>query len=195
MKTRAVEINRKTKETNIKLFLNLDGTGVFEGSSGIGFLDHMLTVFAFQARFDMYLKASGDLNIDEHHTVEDIGIVLGQSIAQALGDKRGIARYGFFILPMDEALATVALDLSGRYAFRLNCTFKRKKVGDLSTELVYDFWDAVAQNARMNLQMKVENGRNTHHMIEALFKATGKALRMAVAYDGTNAVPSTKGVL
>ncbi len=195
MKNRTVEISRKTKETDIKLFLNLDGEGKFNGSTGVGFLDHMLTVFALQARFDMYLKVNGDLNVDEHHTVEDSGIVLGQSITQALGEKRGITRYGFFILPMDEALATVALDLCGRYAFRLDCQLKRKRVGDLSTELIYDFWDAVAQNARMNLQMKVENGRNTHHMIEALFKGAGKALRMAVAYDGTNTVPSTKGVL
>lgn len=195
MKQRATIIKRKTNETDITLDLNLDGTGIFNGSSGIGFLDHMLTVFAFQARFDMYLKATGDLNVDEHHTVEDIGIVLGKSIDKVLGDKRGITRYGFFILPMDEALATVALDLSGRFTFRLDCQLKRKKVGDLSTELVYDFWEAIAQNARMNLQMKVENGRNTHHMIEALFKAAGRALRIAVAYDTKNTVPSTKGIL
>ena len=157
----------------------------------------MLDLFAKQGLFDLKIKAKGDMFIDEHHTVEDIGIVLGQVFCKALGDKKGINRYGFFILPMDEALATVAIDFAGRYAFTLNCDFNREKVGDLSTELIYDFWDGFAQNAKVNLFIKVENGRNDHHKAEAIFKAVAKAIRMACEIDrrAPLTVPSTKGVL
>ena len=143
------------------------------------------------------VKAKGDTYIDEHHTVEDIGIVLGEAFAKALGDKKGINRYGFFILPMDEALATVAIDFAGRYSFRFECPFVREKVGDLSTELIKHFWDAFAQNAKVNLYIKVKNGENEHHKIEAIFKATARAIRMACKIDERmkDQVPSTKGKL
>lgn len=157
----------------------------------------MLDLFAKHGLFDITIKANGDIYIDEHHIVEDIGIVLGQVFAKALGDKKGIKRYGFFILPMDEALATVAIDFAGRYSFRFDCDFKREKVGDLSTELIKHFWDAFAQNAKVNLYIKVENGENEHHKIEAIFKATARAIRMACEIDGRakNIIPSTKGTL
>lgn len=194
---RASQIERKTKETDIKLSLNLDGSGKYGIDTPVGFLNHMLEIFSVQGLFDLEIKATGDIQVDEHHIVEDIGIVLGEAFAKALGDKRGINRYGFFILPMDEVLATVAVDLSGRYAFRFDCQFNREKVGDFPTELVYDFWNAFAQNAKMNLQIKVENGRNDHHKIEAIFKAVSKALRMACEIDKRiiNDIPSTKGTL
>jgi imidazoleglycerol phosphate dehydratase HisB len=191
------DIKRKTNETDIAILFNIDGNGKRNINTPIGFLNHMLDLFAKQGLFDMVINAKGDTYIDEHHTVEDVGIVLGQCFAQALGDKRGINRYGFFILPMDEVLATVAVDFSGRYSFRLDCTFNREKVGDLSTELVYDFWDAFAQNAKANLIIKVENGRNDHHKAEAIFKAAARAMRSACEIDkrATLTVPSTKGVL
>lgn len=194
---RTGNITRKTSETEIAISLNLDGIGKRSINTPVGFLNHMLDLLAKQGLFDMSIKAKGDMYIDEHHTVEDIGIVLGQSFAQALGDKKGINRYGFFILPMDEALATVAIDFCGRYSFRLDCEFKRDKVGDLSTELIYDFWDAFAQNAKANLIIKVENGRNDHHKAEAIFKAVARAIRLACEIDKRAAltVPSTKGVL
>lgn len=191
------KIERKTNETQINIALNIDGTGKKIIDTPIGFLNHMLDLFSKHGLFDLNIKAKGDIFIDEHHTVEDIGIVLGQVFLEALGDKKGINRYGFFILPMDEVLATVAIDFSGRYAFKLDCEFNREKVGDLSTELVYDFWDAFAQNAKVNLYIKVENGRNDHHKIEAIFKATARSIRMACEIDmrAINKVPSTKGVL
>lgn len=190
-------ISRKTNETDIDISLKINGTGVRTIDTPVGFLNHMLDLFAKQGLFDLNIKATGDLFIDEHHTVEDIGIVLGKAFSDALGDKKGINRYGFFILPMDEALATVAIDFSGRYAFQLNCEFNREKIGDLSTELIYDFWDAFAQNAKVNLFIKVENGRNDHHKAEAIFKAAAKAIRMACEIDrrAPLAIPSTKGVL
>lgn len=190
-------IERKTNETQIKIGLNIDGTGKGIIDIPIGFLNHMLDLFSKHGLFDLNIKAKGDIFIDEHHTVEDIGIVLGQALLEALGNKKGINRYGFFILPMDEVLATVAIDFSGRYAFKLDCEFNREKVGDLSTELVYDFWDAFAQNARANLFIKVENGRNDHHKIEAIFKATARAIRMGCELDkrALKNIPSTKGVL
>lgn len=190
-------INRKTNETDMSISLNIDGTGKREIDIPIGFLTHMLDLFAKHGLFDLKIKASGDTYIDEHHTVEDIGIVLGEAFAQALGDKKGIKRYGFFILPMDEALATVAIDFAGRYSFRFECPFVREKVGDLSTELVKHFWDAFAHNAKVNLYIKVENGENEHHKIEAIFKATARAIRMACEIDERtkNQVPSTKGKL
>lgn len=196
MKRTAI-IERKTNETDIYVSLFIDGVGKRTIETPIGFLNHMLDLLAKQGLFDLKIKAKGDINIDEHHTVEDIGIVLGQSFAKALGDKKGINRYGFFILPMDESLATVAVDFAGRSAFTLQCEFLREKVGDLSTELIYDFWDAFAQNAKANIFVKVENGRNDHHKIEAIFKAMAKALRMACEFDkrALLEIPSTKGVL
>ena len=157
----------------------------------------MLDLFSKQGLFDLDIKAKGDMFIDEHHTVEDIGIVLGQAFNEAIGDKKGINRYGFFILPMDEALVTVAIDFAGRYAFTFDCDFNWEKIGDLSTELIYDFWDGFAQNTKVNLYIKVENGRNDHHKTEAIFKAVAKAVRMACEIDkrASQEVPSTKGVL
>lgn len=197
MKNRTSKLTRNTNETQITLSLNIDGTGKREISTPVGFLNHMLDLFAKHGLFDLNLNATGDTFIDEHHTVEDIGIVLGQAFAQSLGDKKGIKRYGFFILPMDESLATVAIDFAGRYAFTLDCQFNREKVGDLSTELVYDFWDAFAQNAKANLYIKVENGRNDHHKIEAIYKATARAIRQACEFDqrALDQIPSTKGKL
>lgn len=194
---RITEITRKTNETHINVNLNIDGSGERKIETPVGFLNHMLDLFAKHGMFDLAVKAKGDTYIDEHHTVEDIGIVLGSAFAKALGDKSGIKRYGFFVLPMDEALATVALDLSGRFAFVFNCPFSREKVGDLSTELVYDFWEAFAQNAKVNLNIRVENGHNDHHKIEAIFKATARALRTACEIDERlqGRLPSTKGLL
>lgn len=197
MKSRIAEIKRNTKETQIELRLNIDGSGKYEINTPIGFLNHMLELFAKHGLFDLSIKASGSVRIDEHHLIEDIGIVLGQAFAEAVNDKRGINRYGFFILPMDEVLATAAVDFCGRFAFNFNDEFEREKVGDLSSELVYDFWDALAQNAKINLHIKVENGRNDHHKIEAIFKACARAIRMACQIDERvkNNIPSTKGVL
>jgi imidazoleglycerol phosphate dehydratase HisB len=194
---RISQITRRTKETTIEVKLNIDGTGNYEIKTPIGFLNHMLELLAKHGLFDLYIKATGDINVDEHHTVEDVGIVLGQTFLQSLGDKRGIKRYGFFILPMDEALANVAVDLSGRNSFKLDCAFTREKVGDLPTELVYDFWNAFTQNAKVNLFIKVENGRNDHHKIEAIFKACARAIRAACEIDkrAINMIPSTKGRL
>ncbi len=194
---RSVKIERKTNETEIFIGLNIDGVGNRKIETPIGFLNHMLDLFAKQGLFDLNIKAIGDISIDDHHTVEDVGIVLGQAFYKAIGDKKGINRYGFFILPMDEALATVAVDFAGRYAFTFDCDFKREKIGDLSSELIYDFWSGFAQNAKINLYMKVENGRNDHHKAEAIFKAVAKAVRMACEIDerASLIVPSTKGVL
>lgn len=190
-------INRDTSETKINIELNIDGTGTRKIDTPVGFLNHMLDLFAKHGLFDLKIKATGDTYIDEHHTVEDTGIVLGEAFAKALGDKKGINRYGFFILPMDEALATVAIDFAGRYSFRFECDFKREKVGDLSMELVKHFWDAFAQNAKVNLFIKVEYGENDHHKIEAIFKVVARAIRQACELDkrAINQIPSTKGVL
>ena len=194
---RKAVINRDTSETKISIELNIDGTGERKIDTPIGFLNHMLDLFGKHGLFDLNIKATGDTYIDEHHTVEDVGIVLGEAFAKALGDKKGINRYGFFILPMDEALATVAVDFAGRYSFRLECPFVREKVGDLSTELIKHFWDAFAQNAKASLFIKVEYGENEHHKIEAIFKATARAIRMACELDprAKDQIPSTKGKL
>lgn len=194
---RKTQIKRDTSETKIAISLNVDGVGKREIDTPLGFLNHTLDLFAKHGLFDLTIKAVGDTYIDEHHTVEDIGIALGESFAKALGDKKGINRYGFFILPMDEELATAAIDFSGRCAFTFDCQFNREKVGDLSTELVYGFWDAFAQNAKVNLFIKVENGRNDHHKIEAIFKATARAIRKACEIDkrAVDQIPSTKGAL
>lgn len=197
MNQRSAIIKRKTNETNIEVSLNIDGAGERKIETPIGFLNHMLDLFSKHGLFDLTVKATGDTYIDEHHTVEDIGIVLGEAFAKALGDKKGINRYGFFILPMDETLATAAVDFAGRYSFGFECDFGREKVGDLPTELVSHFWDAFAQNAKVNLFIKVEYGRNEHHKIEAIFKAVARAIRMATEADkrSINQIPSTKGKL
>lgn len=196
MKRQAI-VQRKTSETNIKIALNIDGTGQRKIDTPIGFLNHMLDLFSKQGLFDLDIKAIGDTWVDEHHTVEDVAIVLGETFAKALGEKKGINRYGFFILPMDEAIATVAIDFAGRYSFRFECPFIREKVGDLPTELVKHFWDSFAQNARVNLFIKVEYGENEHHKIEAIFKATARAINMACQRNRkiANQIPSTKGKL
>jgi imidazoleglycerol phosphate dehydratase HisB len=195
--SRKIKISRKTNETNIHVDLNIDGTGKREIDTPIGFLNHMLDLFGKHGLFDLSIKVKGDTYIDEHHTVEDIGIVMGEAFAKALGDKKGMNRYGFFILPMDEVLATVAIDFAGRYAFRFDCEFTREKINDLSTELIWHFWDAFAQNAKVNLHIKIENGKNDHHKAEAMFKAIARAIRMACEIDSRvkNFIPSTKGVL
>ena len=194
---RTAEINRTTAETAITLRLCLDGTGASQVQSGVGFLDHMLTLFAKHSRFDLTLTCSGDTKVDDHHSVEDIGIVLGQALCQALGDKRGIRRYGSCILPMDEALILCAADLSGRSCLRLQAQLPTEKVGTFDTELVEEFFQALTREARMNLPLRQLDGTNSHHIIEAMFKALGRTLRQAVAIDPDcrDEIPSTKGVL
>lgn len=193
---RTASIDRKTAETEIQLSLNLDGTGKSDVSTGVGFLDHMLNLFARHAILDLAVQAKGDLHVDQHHTVEDVGICLGQAIKSAVGDKSGIRRYGHFTLPMEETLATVAFDLSGRYAFVFGASFSSPKIGDFDSELVEEFWQATAMNALCNLHMVVHHGRNSHHISEALFKAAALAFRMAVETDPRRiGVPSTKGTL
>jgi imidazoleglycerol-phosphate dehydratase len=194
---RAARITRNTGETQIQLSLSLDGTGVGVIDTPIGFFNHMMEQFCKHGLFDLDIKATGDIHFDDHHLIEDVGIVLGQAFAAAIADKKGIARYGFFILPMDDALATVAADLSGRYSFGFRVEFAREKVGDMSTELMRHFWDAFAQNAKINLFIKSEYGLNDHHIAEGVFKAVSKALRVACAIDqrAANQLPSTKGAL
>lgn len=194
--TRTAVVDRKTKETDITVSLNLDGTGKSDISTGIGFFDHMLEGFSRHGFFDLDCKVNGDLQVDGHHTVEDTGIVLGQAIAQAVGDKKGIRRYGSFILPMDDALALCAVDLCGRPYLNFDCSFPVERVGALDTELVREFFYAVSYSAGMNLHIKLLDGINAHHMIEAIFKAFAKALDMAVGMDSRiTDVLSTKGSL
>jgi imidazoleglycerol-phosphate dehydratase len=193
---RSATITRKTGETDIQLTLDLDGAGTPEISTGIGFFDHMLTLFARHGLFDLSVSAQGDLHVDFHHTVEDVGICLGKAIAQALGDKQGIVRYGDKTLPMEETLVTSALDLSGRMWFVQRVEFPTEKIGDFDTELIETFWQAVAANALMNLHLVLHHGSNSHHISEALFKATARALREAVSRDPRQiGVPSSKGTL
>lgn len=193
---RTATIERKTKETDISLTLNLDGTGTAEVSTGIGFLDHMLEGFARHGFFDLKCNVKGDLHVDGHHTVEDTGIVLGQAIARAVGDKKGIRRYGSFILPMDDALALCTVDLCGRPYLNFDCTFPVERVGELDTELVREFFYAVSYSAGMNLHLKMLDGVNAHHMTEAMFKAFAKALDQATGTDPRiTDVLSTKGSL
>ena len=193
---RAAVIDRKTKETDISITLELDGTGKSEISTGIGFFDHMLEGFSRHGFFDLQCKVTGDLQVDGHHTVEDTGIVLGQAIAKAAGDKKGICRYGSFILPMDDALVLCAVDLCGRPYLNFDCTFPVERVGGLDTELVREFFYAVSYSAAMNLHLKLLDGSNAHHMIEAMFKAFAKALDQAVSMDSRiTDVLSTKGSL
>ena len=193
---RTANIIRKTKETDINLSLTIDGTGVSEVNTGIGFFNHMLEGFSKHGFFDLTLSVNGDLEVDGHHTVEDTGIVLGTAIKEALGDKDGMKRYGSFILPMDDALCLCAVDLCGRPYFVFDCEFPVEQVGGLDTELVKEFFYAVCYSAGMNLHIKMLNGSNAHHMIEAMFKAFAKALDEAVSYDERiKGVLSTKGAL
>jgi imidazoleglycerol-phosphate dehydratase/histidinol-phosphatase len=192
---RSAAVQRKTSETNIAVEVNMDGTGNYTISSGIGFFDHMLSLLSKHSGIDMNIQVKGDLQVDEHHSVEDTGLALGEAIRQALGDKRGIERYGF-LLPMDESLAQVALDLGGRPFCSFNAPFEREKVGEFPTELVEDFFRAFADGLRANLHITV-TGRNDHHKIEAIFKAVARTLRQAITrYEqNTDVLPSTKGVL
>ncbi len=194
--SRTALIQRKTAETDIELELDLDGAGGSTIDTGVGFLDHMLTLFAKHGVFDLRVKAAGDLHIDQHHTVEDVGICLGQAVRQALGDKRGIRRYGHFTLPMDETLVTAAIDLSGRCYLVYRVEFPTGTIGDFDTQLVEEFWQAFAGNAQCNLHLLLHHGRNSHHISEALFKSIARSLRIAVELDPRSpGVPSTKGSL
>jgi len=193
---RIASITRNTKETQITLSLNLDGTGRFQGATGIGFLDHMLNSFARHGLFDLEIQVTGDLQVDTHHTVEDIGIVLGQAILEAAGDKKGMIRYGTVILPMDDTLMLVSLDLSGRPYLVWQAVLEAERVGELETETVREFFYALSYSAAMNLHINTLEGRNTHHIIEAMFKAFAKALDAATTPDPRIAdVLSTKGRL
>src|ERR1700722_20435814 len=193
---RTAEISRQTKETKGKLSITLDGTGKTPAKTGVGFFDHMLDLLGRHSLIDITVEADGDLQVDAHHTVEDVGIVLGQALDKALGDKRGIQRYGWAIVPMDETLAQVAIDLSGRPAFVFRVEFKGESIGNFPVELIEEFFKALAVNAKMNLHVFVPYGGNNHHISEAIFKATARALRLAVSQDPrSDEVPSTKGTL
>jgi imidazoleglycerol-phosphate dehydratase len=190
-------IDRKTTETQIALSIALDGKGQYKVETGIRFLDHMLELFARHGGFDLKVKATGDLDVDQHHTVEDLGIALGEAVSKALGDRRGINRAGYFVMPMDETLAVAAIDLSGRPHIVVDLQLDVATVGDLQTELVHDFFEGFANAARANVHLKVMYGRSSHHKIEAVFKAFARALRVACAKDKRMAktLPSTKGLL
>jgi imidazoleglycerol-phosphate dehydratase len=194
---RRASIHRKTKETEIRIALTLEGRGRANIGSGIRFLDHMLELVARHGAFDLDLKATGDLDVDQHHTVEDVGIALGEAFAQALGSKRGILRAGYFVMPMDETLGVVAVDFGGRSTAVVETKVRTRLVGDLQTELVADFFDGFARGAKANVHAKVLYGRSNHHKIEALFKAFGRALRVACSKDRQlgRMLPSTKGLL
>ncbi len=193
---RTAEIVRKTRETDIRLTIDLDGQGRADVKTGIGFLDHMLELFARHSLVDLTVACTGDLQVDAHHTTEDVGLCLGQAIDRALGDRAGIRRYGHAVLPMDEALVTVAVDLGGRPYWAWQVTMPTERVGDFDSELAADFWQAVATQGRMNLHMLLHHGRNTHHISEAIFKGAARALRMAMEPDPRSpGVPSTKGTL
>ena len=194
--SRQATIERQTAETNIRLELDLDGTGAAAIKTGVGFFDHMLELLAKHALFDLKVEAVGDLHVDQHHTVEDVGICFGQAVRQAVGDKSGICRYGYFVLPMEETLVTTAVDLSGRYYLVFQAAFPTAKIGDFDSELVEDFWQATAANALCNLHILLHHGRNSHHISEAIFKSGARALRMAVSQDPRQTgIPSTKGKL
>jgi imidazoleglycerol-phosphate dehydratase len=196
MAARKAVVKRKTRETDIELSLALEGTGRSKIATGIGFLDHMLTSFATHGRFDLVVKCKGDLHVDAHHSVEDVGIALGQALKQALGDKAGIVRFGHAYCPLDEALSRCVIDLSGRPWLTFAVTFKAQRVGDMPTELFEDFFWALCDHGRLNLHLDLIRGRNAHHIAETLFKASSRALAMAVALDPrVKGVPSTKGSL
>jgi len=195
-KLRESQINRTTRETDIKLFLSLEG-GEVNINTGCGFMDHMLELFARHGRMGLTVSCNGDTNVDYHHTVEDVGIVLGKAFAEALGEKRGISRYGSIVLPMDETLMLVSVDISGRELLNFDVQIPNAHVGTFDTELVEEFWLAFVRNAQVTLHIKMLDGKNTHHIIEAIFKAAGRALCKAVFEDKTlgGEIPSTKGIL
>ena len=193
---RAAEIPRQTKETKVRVALNLDGTGKSSIHTGVGFFDHMLDLLSRHSLIDLDVQAEGDLQVDSHHTVEDVGIVLGQCLERAAGDKRGISRFGWAIVPMDESLAQVAIDLSGRAAFVFRVKFTGVSIGVFPVELIEEFFKALCTNAKMNLHIHVPYGSNNHHIAEAIFKAAARALRQAITHDPrSDDVPSTKGSL
>ena len=195
--SRTATIHRHTNEPDIRLSLNLDGLGTSKISTGIRFFDHMLDLVARHGAFDLTLRAKGDLDVDQHHTVEDVGIALGEAFARAIGDKRGINRAGYFLMPMDETLAIAAIDLSGRTAYAVDAKVRTRLVGDLQSELVTDFFEGFARGAQANVHVKTMYGRSNHHKIEAIFKAFARALRVACSRDERLAemLPSTKGLL
>ena len=192
---RTATVERATAETNISLTLSLEGSGKAEIQTGIGFLDHMLTLFAAHGGFDLTLCCKGDTWVDDHHSAEDIGIALGQAFARALGDKRGITRYGSFLLPMDEALILTAVDLSGRSCLRYGLQIPAQKIGSFDTELVEEFFLAFTRNCPMSLHLRQLDGTNSHHIVEGAFKSFARSMKQAVALDGSDRIPSTKGVL
>ncbi len=194
---RSSEINRKTRETDIELSFNIDGTGKFEIETGVGFLDHMLELFTRHGRFDLKVKCNGDLEVDAHHTVEDIGIVLGNAIKESLGDMKGIKRYGSFYLPMDETLCLVALDISGRSYLHFEAELKTLMLGTMASELVKEFFFALSRSADINIHIKEIHGENTHHVVEGIFKGFARALDEATMIDERirGEIPSTKGVI
>ena len=194
--SRSATIERNTNETSIALSLELDGDGTSDIQTGVGFFDHMLELFTRHGLFNLSVKADGDLQVDQHHTVEDVGICLGQALREAVGDKAGITRYGHMTLPMEETLVTVALDLSGRMAFVFDAAFPTEKIGEFDSQLVKEFWNAVVSNALLNLHVVLHHGENAHHISEAIFKGAARALRSAVTIDPRQTgVPSTKGKL
>ena len=194
---RTAQIERNTNETQIRLTLNVDGRGQYQVDTGCGFLDHMLELFARHGSFDLAVTCQGDTQVDDHHTVEDIGIALGKAFAQALGDLRGVYRYGNFLLPMDEALVLCAVDLSGRGGYYEDLDIPTEKIGTFDTQLVYEFMEAFAVNAKLTLHVRKLAGRNSHHIVEGAFKALGRVLREAVSLDQQfkDEIPSTKGLL
>lgn len=192
---RRASIERQTGETRVKVDLILDGSGKYRADTGIGFFNHMLAQLSRHSGWDLEIEAKGDLEIDGHHTVEDVGITLGQALAQALGDKTGVTRFASARVPLDEALAEAVVDLSGRPFLVFRASFPSLWAGELETELVREFFRALSDHAKITLHLKVEYGDNTHHMVEALFKAAARALGAAVAFSGRNGIPSTKGVL
>jgi imidazoleglycerol-phosphate dehydratase len=194
MAARTAKIHRKTKETDVSLSLNLDGLGKFQIDTGIGFLDHMLSHLAKHSKIDLTLKAKGDLNVDAHHTIEDIAICLGECLVKALGDKKGIARYGHSSVPMEEAMANVSIDLSGRSSCVYNVEYRTDKIGDFDVQCLEEMLRSFANNGKFNLHINVPYGTNSHHIAEAIFKGLGQALAEAVKIVGTD-VPSTKGTL
>jgi len=196
LSSRTATITRQTRETDISLTFNLDGTGQSQIDTGVGFFNHMLELFAKHGQFDLTVKCDGDLDVDQHHTVEDTGICLGQALRDAVGDKAGITRYGSMTLPMEETLVTSALDLSGRFWFVDAYEMPTEKIGEFDSQLVEVFWQAFAANALMNLHLVLHHGKNTHHIAEGFFKATARALRIALTIDPRQTgVPSSKGVL
>ncbi len=194
---RQATVHRKTQETSIDVTLNVDGTGVYSIATGVPFLDHMVEQIARHGLFDLEIRAVGDLHVDAHHTVEDVGITLGQALAKAVGDKRGVRRYGHAYVPLDEALSRVVVDLSGRPGLDMQVEFTRARIGDFDADLVYEFFQGFVNHAQATLHIDNLKGRNAHHQAETIFKAFGRALRMAVELDprAVDAVPSTKGTL